>query len=230
MKINVKIYLFLLLFSCSSEYNLISNQHQVIDVTNNIDSSIIKIITPYKIQLDKQMDEVISYTKSELKKGKPESNLGNFICDLSLDRANKQADFCIFNNGGFRDIISKGNITIRDIYKVMPFENELVILELNNNEYYNLLKYITKRKGEPFGGANIIEKNDTIISEFNSDEKIKVLTTDYLANGGDNMSFFINKNQKKLGVKLRDVIIDHCRKIDTIDIKLDNRYIIENDK
>ena len=230
MKINVKIYLFLLLFSCSSEYNLISNQHQVIDVKNNIDSSIVKIINPYKIQLDKQMDEVISYTKSELKKGKPESNLGNFICDLSLDRVNKQADFCIFNNGGFRDVISKGNITIRDIYKVMPFENELVILELNNNEYYNLLKYITKRKGEPFGGANIIEKNDTIISEFNSDEKIKVLTTDYLANGGDNMSFFINKNQKKLGVKLRDVIIDHCRKIDTIDIKLDNRYIIENDK
>ena len=230
MKINVKIYLFLLLFSCSSEYNLISNQHQVIGVKNNIDSSIVKIITPYKIQLDKQMDEIISYTKSELKKGKPESKLGNFICDLSLDRVNKQADFCIFNNGGFRDVISKGNITIRDIYKVMPFENELVILELNNNEYYNLLKYITKRKGEPFGGANIIEKNDTIISEFNSDEKIKVLTTDYLANGGDNMSFFINKNQKKLGVKLRDVIIDHCRKIDTIDIKLDDRYIIENDK
>ena len=230
MKINVKIYLFLLLFSCSSEYNLISNQHQVIDVKNNIDSGIVKIINPYKIQLDKQMDEVISYTKSELKKGKPESNLGNFICDLSLERANNQADFCIFNNGGFRDVISKGNITIRDIYKVMPFENELVILELNNNEYYNLLKYITKRKGEPFGGANIIEKNDTIISEFNSDEKIKVLTTDYLANGGDNMSFFINKNQKKLGVKLRDVIIDHCKKIDTIDIKLDDRYIIENDK
>ena len=230
MKINVKIYLFLLLFSCSNEYNLISNQHQVIDVKSNIDSSIVKIISPYKIQLDKQMDEVISYTKSELKKGKPESKLGNFICDLSLDRVNKQADFCIFNNGGFRDVISKGNITIRDIYKVMPFENELVILELNNNEYYNLLKYITKRKGEPFGGANIIEKNDTIISEFNSDKKIKVLTTDYLANGGDNMSFFINKNQKKLSVKLRDVIIDHCRKIDTIDIKLDDRYIIENDK
>ena len=230
MKINVKIYLFLLLFSCSNEYNLISNEHQIIDVKNNIDSSIVKIINPYKIQLDKQMDEVISYTKSKLKKGKPESKLGNFICDLTLDRLNKQADFCIFNNGGFRDVISKGNITIRDIYKVMPFENELVILELNNDEYYNLLKYIAKRKGEPFGGANIIEKNDTIISEFNSDEKIKVLTTDYLANGGDNMSFFINKNQKKLGVKLRDVIIDHCRKIDTIDIKLDDRYIIENDK
>ena len=36
MKINVKIYLFFLLFSCSSEYNLISNQHQVIDVKNLI--------------------------------------------------------------------------------------------------------------------------------------------------------------------------------------------------
>ena len=43
------------------------------------------------------------------------------------------------------------------------------------------------------------------------------------------MSFFINKTHEKLGIKLRDAIIEHCKKIDTLDVKLDNRYIIEND-
>jgi len=195
-----------------------------------VDSNIIKIISPYKNKLDKEMNEVICYTKNDLIKGKPESTLGNFICDLSLEKTNGEANICIFNTGGLRDIISKGDITTRDIYKVMPFENELVILELNNIEYYNLLQYITKREGEPFGGTNIIEKKDTIISDLNNKEKIRVLTSDYLANGGDNMSFFINKKQKKLGIKLRDAIIEYCKNIDTLDVRLDNRYIIENDK
>jgi len=188
------------------------------------------MISPYKNKLDKEMNEVICYTKNDLIKGKPESTLGNFICDLSLEKTNGEANICVFNNGGLRDIISKGDIKTRDIYKVMPFENELVILELNNNEYYNLLQYITEREGEPFGGTNIIEKKDTIISDLNNKEKIRVLTSDYLANGGDNMSFFINKKQKKLGIKLRDAIIEHCKNIDTLDVRLDNRYIIKNDK
>jgi len=226
----IKIFILLILSSCSNDYSITSSKHEVIEVKYAVDSNIIKMISPYKNKLDKEMNEVICYTKNDLIKGKPESTLGNFICDLSLEKTNGEANICVFNNGGLRDIISKGDIKTRDIYKVMPFENELVILELNNNEYYNLLQYITEREGEPFGGTNIIEKKDTIISDLNNKEKIRVLTSDYLANGGDNMSFFINKKQKKLGIKLRDAIIEHCKNIDTLDVRLDNRYIIKNDK
>ena len=176
------------------------------------------------------MNEIICFSKSELKKGKPESKLGNFMCDLSLLKANGIADMCVFNNGGLRNIIPKGNITIRDIYKVMPFENELVVLDLNIYEYYDLLKYVTKREGEPVGGVNIVAKKDTIITEHNSKEIIRVLTTDYLANGGDNMKFFINKEQKKVGIKLRDAIIDYCIEKDTLDIQIDNRLIFDYEK
>ena len=226
----IKIFILLILSSCSNDYSINSSKHEVIRVKYAVDSNIIKIISPYKNKLDKEMNEVICYTKNNLIKGQPESTLGNFICDLSLEKTNGEANICVFNNGGLRDIIPKGDITTRDIYKVMPFENELVILELNNSEYYNLLQYITERGGEPFGGTNIIEKKDTIISDLNNKEKIRVLTSDYLANGGDNMSFFINKKQKKLGIKLRDAIIEYCQNIDTLDVKLDNRYIIKNDK
>ena len=226
----IKIFILLILSSCSNDYSITSSKHEVIEVKYSVDSNIIKIISPYKNKLDKEMNEVICYTKNDLIKGQPESTLGNFICDLSLEKTNGEANICVFNNGGLRDIISKGDITTRDIYKVMPFENELVILELNNSEYYNLLQYITERGGEPFGGTDIIQKKDTIISDLNNKDKIKVLTSDYLANGGNNMSFFINKKQKKLGIKLRDAIIEHCKNIDSLDVKFDNRYIIENDK
>jgi 5'-nucleotidase len=227
----INILLVLILQSCSQDYNIKTTDFQLIEVSNEVDSNIIKIISPYKSQLDIEMNEVICYTKSELKKGKPESKLGNFVCDLSMSITNGTADVCVFNNGGLRDIISKGDITIRDIYKVMPFENELVILDLNKNEFYDLLKYIIKRGGEPIGGLSIVEKKDTILSSFNNDSIIRVLTTDYLANGGDKMKFFNNKEQKKVGIKLRDAIIQFCKESDTLRIQLDNRItIVENDK
>ena len=229
MKSIVKIYLFLFLFSCKNGFDNTYDCSQVIEVKNQIDSNIVKIINPYKINLDKEMNKIISYTISDLEKGKPEGKLGNFICDLSLIKAAEKADICVFNNGGLRAIVSKGNITISDIFQVMPFENELVIIELDKKEYYTLLEYITDRGGEPFRGKEIIKENDTILSDFNNYKKIRVLTSDYLANGGDNMDFFIGKNQNKLGIKLRDAIIEYCEQKDTLKINLDNRLVFKNE-
>ena len=64
-------FLLLFIFSCSNEYQIVSNEHKVIEVKNEQDSTIIDIILPYKTQLDKEMNQIICYTKSELKKGKP---------------------------------------------------------------------------------------------------------------------------------------------------------------
>ena len=216
MKSILKLFLFLILFSCTNENEIVSNSHQLIPVTNSIDSNIVKIIYPYKISLEKEMNKVISYSSNDLTKGQPESKLGNFVCDLSLKYADGKANICVFNNGGLRDVILKGNITVKDIFQVMPFENELVIIELNNKEYYTLLEYLTQRGGEPVGGVTITKKKDTIISNYNNYEKVKILTSDYLANGGDRIHFFKNKEQQKTGLKLRDAIINHCLQTDTI--------------
>jgi hypothetical protein len=56
--------------------------------------------------------------------------------------------------------------------------------------------------------------------------KIRILTSDYLANGGDKMSFFQGKEQNLVGEKLRDAILNYCISKDTISSKLDNRLII----
>ena len=42
------------------------------------------------------------------------------------------------------------------------------------------------------------------------------------------MSFFEGKSQHKVGIKLRDAIIDYCSKVDTIDISIDNRLLSPN--
>ena len=228
---NYIILIAMLFLACSPEYKLQSYSDKLIKVEAELDSSILSIINPYQLEIEDQMNEVLTYTKNNLTKGKPQSTIGNFVTDLCLDYAD--ADICIMNNGGLRTNIDIGPISRGKIYELMPFENELVILELNKNDYMGLLQYIVQRGGEPFSGIKItIDNKGQIISNswpvnFELGEKVKVLTSDYLANGGDKMSFFKNKKQYKIGIKLRDAIIDYCSKKDTINITLDNRIKIQ---
>ena len=232
---NYTIYIVgLLLVACSPTYTLQSYDDEVIGIQAGVDSTILAIITPYQVRIEDQMNEVLTYTKNDLEKGKPQSTIGNFVTDLCLNYAD--AHICVMNNGGLRTTISKGEITRGKLYELMPFENELVVLELNKEDYIGLLNYIGSRGGEPFSGITIaINKDGKILSyswpvNFEKGEKVRVLTSDYLANGGDEMSFFHEKEQQKVGLKLRDAIIDYCSKTDTIDVQLDNRIkILENE-
>ena len=218
-----------LLTACSVQYNLQSHTETSFDVSAEADSASLSIIAPYKAGIDSIINEVLCISKIEMTKGKPESLLGNFVTDLCLHQYSDIADICVMNNGGLRSTLTKGKITRGDIYTLMPFENELIILELDRESYLELLQYITKRGGEPFSGIKIImDENGVILSQSLdlSNNKVKVLTSDYLANGGDKMSFFTGKKQELVGVKVRDAIINHCLANDTIASKLDNRLSI----
>jgi len=224
----------MIIIACSPGYNLQSYNHEVIEVQSPIDSTVLAIIKPYQNSIKSQMSEVLCVSEMEMKKGKPESLLGNFVTDLCLNYAD--AHICVMNTGGLRSTLPKGNITRGDIYTLMPFENELVVLELDIESFNGLVDYITKKGGEPFSGMKIkatakgydIEEVSSMEDDFdfNKGDKIRVLTSDYLANGGDKMWFFKDKEQIKVGIKLRDAIIDHCSKSDTISSKLDNRLTL----
>ena len=225
------IYVFLLLVSCSPKYVVESHSNKVIKVESEADSNIINIITPYEKEIKNKMNEVLSFTKNDLIEGQPQGTLGNFVTDLCLEY--NQADICIMNNGGLRSNIYQGEITREEIYTLMPFENELVIINLNREDYIELLNYIAQRGGEPFAGMTIkINQKGEVLDnswpvKFEEGEKVRVITSDYLANGGDNMKFLENKEQIEVGIKLRDAIINYCTKVDTIDVHIDNRIIIE---
>ena len=221
-----------LLTACSVQYNLQSHTETSFDVSAEADSASLSIIAPYKTGLDSIMNEVLCISKIEMTKGNPEGLLGNFVTDLCLQQYS-DADICVMNNGGLRSTLTKGKIRRGDIYTLMPFENELVIVELDKESYLKLLQYITKRGGEPFSGVKIImDENGAILSQSLdlSNNKVKVLTSDYLANGGDKMSFFKGKKQTKVGIKLRDAIINYCISKESISSKLDNRLSIAKAK
>jgi len=188
------------------------------------------LIKPYKTNLDAEMNEVLVVSAEEFPKerGKPETKLGNLVADLSLTVANKlykpsdkeSIDFCLLNFGGLRTSLPKGEITRGKIFELMPFENELVVVTISKENYYSFLKYIYQSGGQPISGnVSIKKEGDDIIMDFIDKfknrstelDKFKILTSDYLANGGDKMNFFLDPlNTEAIGIKLRDAIIQYC--------------------
>lgn len=184
----------------------------------------IALITPYKEKLEKEMNEVLVLSAEEFpkEKGKPETKLGNLVADLSMEIAQKMhdgnIDFCMLNFGGLRTSLPKGAITRGKIFELMPFENELVVVSISQDSLNSLINYLNRVGGQPVSGVKVkfYQDNQEVKYKYRKNDKslnttYKILTSDYLANGGDNMTFFLNPiNYEKVGIKLRDAIIQYC--------------------
>ncbi|OHX68402.1 hypothetical protein NH26_01250 [Flammeovirga pacifica] len=178
-----------------------------------------QLIQPYKKQLDAEMNKVIASVSEDLVISKPINLLGNFLCDLSLDQAKKNgfdADIVLMNNGGLRASIYAGDITQRNAFKLMPFDNMLVVVSMKGEAMKEMFDYLAKFE-EPTSGLTMGIKNKKPIQpmingkKFDPNKVYTVLTSDYLYHGGDQM-FFFQKGLKmeKTGLLMREAIIQYC--------------------
>jgi len=212
------------------------------------DSLIKAIISPYKLSLDSFMNDIIGYSEKHLFKANPEGLLNNLIADIVLYEANIRCtemgkdihvDMSLLNNGGLRAPIQAGTITVGNIYELMPFENLIVIIELSGKDTRQLFNFVAQQKGLPLAGATMsIQKDDSAGNIFIADKPFDenrtyfVATSDYLANGGDKMSFFSNPvSVLKTDYYVRDAIIHYIKEQTknkkVIDSKLDKRIYFE---
>ena len=69
-----------------------------------------------------------------------ESNLGNFICDITLNSLN--ADCVIMNSGTLRSdcLTPKGDFTIGDLKKIIPYADTLVLLKCSGKKLHQALE------------------------------------------------------------------------------------------
>jgi 5'-nucleotidase len=174
--------------------------------------------------------------------GELESTIGNMMADMMLlqtqplfkKRYHREIDFCLLNHGGIRADIAKGNITLRTAYQVMPFENTITVAELNGERIKEMLVYLAQSKrAHPIAGLTIkLDANYQLLDAKINGKPIDysktylVATSNYLMSLGDNMNFFADPvNRYDLDYKIRNAMVDYFKKIDTLEAKLDNRFI-----
>ncbi|MEN2403077.1 5'-nucleotidase [Flavobacterium sp. MC2016-06] len=244
--------IFLTLFfilSCSQKnYNLTKIEGKQLPITEKGTETpeIEKFIKPYRDHINKDLDSVLAYCPETLDKstGKWQTSIGDLMSDVCIERGNivfrarekKDIDICFLNHGGIRAILPKGNVTTRTAYEIMPFENNLVVLVLKGEQIAEMVAYIIKdKKPHPLSGMTFtIAKDNTAKNvliqgkPLDLNKTYYVATNDYLANGGDNMNFFLKTTQKfDLNYKLRNVLIDYFKEVDTIPVTKDVRITEE---
>jgi 2',3'-cyclic-nucleotide 2'-phosphodiesterase (5'-nucleotidase family) len=237
----------LLLFGCKTSYEIVKIEGKQIGVSDPTaeQPELENFIKPYREHINKDLDSVLAFCPETLDKSKGEwqTNIGNFMADVCLSgsnkifskRYNKSIDLCLLNHGGIRSIIPKGNVTTRTAFEVMPFENNMVVIALKGSQINELVAHIIKeKKPHPLSGMKLIlDKNLLVKSIMIQDKELDlnaiyyVATSDYLANGGDNMRFFLtNEGVFDLDYKIRNILIDYFKEVNTVEASSVPRIII----
>lgn len=185
------------------------------------DSTVTTMVAPYKSQLDAQMNTVVANVATELTKKQPESTMGNWTADALITgvrRANMAGDFAVCNYGGMRvPVITTGPLTMGELFELSPFDNMIMIVDVPGTIVDSLFQHIASRNGWPVSSAIRMKiKDGKMISCLINGQPIdpaktyKVVTPDYVANGGDDARFMIGLPQVQTGFLQRDLIVQYA--------------------
>lgn len=246
----ISISAILFLFACSphlSVYQITTRNIPVNIQTSTVDSLVQTIVKPYRDSIEHDMSKLLAVSATPLVKGKPESKLTNLVSDILLEygrtyckikNLNMIPDASYTNYGGLRASLPKGDITVENVFGLMPFENEIVLIKISGESVQKMAESIASRGGEGIAGLVLGIKDGKAATlkmagkSINPGSLYWLVTSDYIANGGDQMSMFSNPVERiNTKVKIRDVIIqalsDRYKKNGIISVKEDGRIYNE---
>lgn len=120
----------------------------IIDKNIAPDKKIEALIARYYDKIKPEMEEVLGYAERDFSKvpsqGRGDTPLGNLVTDL-LRRMTK-TDVFFYNAGGLRAPINAGKITRDDIFKVLPFDDYIVTMDLPGKYLMELLQSASKKE------------------------------------------------------------------------------------
>mgnify|MGYP001265828515 FL=1 len=235
-----------LIFSCENSKQLvnINAENRIIAEELPSNKDIEAVIEPYKINLDKSMTKILSYSTDTYSKndGNYNTAIGNLMADAIMELSNpifksrtgKNLDMVLLNHGGIRSVLSKGNITTRTAYSLMPFENSVIVVALKGTVIMEMTSYLKEfGKPHPISGLELVLNSDNTYNTIliggepvEMEKTYHVATNDYLYKGGDQM-YFLKKSDTlyDLNYKIRTVLIDYFKTYDTLSPTKDQRFI-----
>jgi len=172
------------------------------------DRVVLKIVDKYKQKVDSVLNEKIGEADIDLdgeNVRKMETNLGNIVADVM--RHASGADVAIINGGTIRTSIKKGDVKVKNVYSVLPFDNYIVAIRLTGKQIKEALEHGVSAIEEGAGrfpqvsglsfqykkSAKAGERiNEILIADKPIDpaKEYIVATNDFLAAGGDDYKVF----------------------------------------
>ncbi|MBU0607387.1 MAG: 5'-nucleotidase C-terminal domain-containing protein, partial [Armatimonadetes bacterium] len=195
-------------------------------------------------KLEKQMSQVVGQAGAPLdgersRVRSQETNLGNLVADAMRERS--EADVALVNGGGIRASIDAGPITLGELLTVLPFNNELVTLELTGDLLQQVLRHDAAGAAEEDNGGFLqvsgvsftIRQGQTADIKvggkpLQADKTYKVATVDFLADGGNGYTAFQQgQNKRMVGVLLSQLVLDYLAAHEPVAPQVEGRIRVE---
>jgi 5'-nucleotidase / UDP-sugar diphosphatase len=177
-------------------------------VQDGEDKDIMPIVEKYRKNVDAVMNETIGEAGLDLDGENvrtKETNLGDYIADIMKNASG--ADIALINGGGIRTSIKKGEIKVKNVYSVLPFDNYIVAIKLTGRQIREAIEHglsaVEKGEGRfpQVSGLTFkylsLSKPGARIKEIyingkalEPDNDYTVATNDFLAAGGDGYKAF----------------------------------------
>ena len=171
------------------------------------DPHIKSIISYWRSKVDSSLSQVIGYVNQDISQSS--SAMHNMVMDSWLYMF-PNADISITNSGGIRQSIPKGEIALEDIIGVLPFENNIVELDLTGSELIDCLGH--------FIVGGIANKTDRLLvdgSTIHPDSTYRVLTIDYLYSRKDTPFHKYDLDPERTSISYRQPVIDWIKSLNT---------------
>lgn len=192
-----------LMVSCAPKhYQLTSVERTRIIVDSrfdqNPDQKAAEFLAPFKRVNDSIMGPIVGQVAHNMHPQRPESDLSNLMSDILVWAAkdyNEQPVFGVYNMGGIRADLTKGNVTYGDVLDIAPFENKICFTTLTGEKVMKVFEQIAARGGEGVskGVELVITKDGKLLSarlngqEIDPQASYRVTTINYLLEGNDGM-------------------------------------------
>ena len=162
-----------------------------------------------------------------------ECEMGNLVADAMLDRVKDQGiTIAIQNGGGLRASIDEGDVTMGEVYTVLPFQNTLATFQLTGADIVEALENGASQYEEMAGRfAQVAGLKYTVDPAADAGERISdvmvqtdgewgpidpaatygVTTNNYMRGGGDGYAAFAQSGQNAydFGPDLAEVVADY---------------------
>ncbi|XP_050030472.1 protein 5NUC-like isoform X2 [Dermacentor andersoni] len=236
------------------------------------DEHMLQSLEPYKQIVDDAVKEVVGSTKVLLEANEKlcrykECNAVNLMADAFFDYYTNRdtvvhnawsiVNAAVLNGGIARDSIDlKPNLTLGDVLGAMPYDSDLVIMNMTGADLLNMFEFgvtnftwLPDLNGRFLQGAGIrvvynfsMPSGCRIVSlrvlcancsvpiyqEVMENETYSIVTTTFIANGGDGFKFGQSVKWKTEGVSATDALLAYIKKSSPLKTPEEGRIITLN--
>jgi 2',3'-cyclic-nucleotide 2'-phosphodiesterase (5'-nucleotidase family) len=240
----------MLLTACKSHYEVASVQRSRILIDSRYDTkpdvAAKEFLKPYKHVVDSVMGPVVGRSAKYMTAERPEGTLSNLLSDILVWAGKNYGEkpaFGVYNVGGVRADLPKGDVTYGDVLDIAPFENKIAFTTLSGTDVLELFGQMAAVGGQGVSHSvrMVITSDGKLVGAMINGEPVdpqcdyRVATIDYLLGGNDQMTAFkkgrnVNSPQDATN-NSRFIIMDYFREMakqgKMVDAEIEGRITIQ---